>query len=611
MKKLILTFILLSPFGILTGMEADDIVEKESVTIVCADGQLKITSEIFETLKSISKTIKNMTEDGSSNIIIPIPIKIRIFEKIISHLPNHPIHTENGWDYSESEKKELIEKLMNKDIETLIPLLKSADYLDISILMNLLIEKVLPEKFTQELKQFLNDPEYIKKLKLPKELSEAVAIRIMDITTIPQNVIFNSFGKNKKNVFVNNHKCTYKCIFFCNDHKGTLFTISVSNDGKLFASSYSDGTVCLYKLFNTNTKFIKKLTDNNSGAISIAFSSDDIQLASGHRDGTVCLYKISKTDSYKLIKKLTDNNHGARAVSFSNDGTLFASGHRDGTVCLYKISKTDSYKLIKKLTDNNHEARAVSFSNDGTLFISGHYDGTACLYKISKTEIQFIGKVNNHDRGIEAVSFNNNGTQFISGDYDGTVCLYKISKIEIQFIEKVNNHDKGIKKVSFNKNGTGFVSSHKDGTVCLYKPSDTETQFIKKITDENSIIVRLTFFNNNYVSLAPFVIDDTVYWYNLSVYDLDVLRFLEKNISLKHALLLKACFAKRISLKKHPHLYTYFKQLPKLIQKSLVKNDMVELSLIQKLDYHNQTIVRIAVASTATIIILFNVMKEK
>ncbi len=51
MKKVILTLILLNPFGMLTCMEKDDIGKEQSlVTIICSDGELKVTHENFEKL---------------------------------------------------------------------------------------------------------------------------------------------------------------------------------------------------------------------------------------------------------------------------------------------------------------------------------------------------------------------------------------------------------------------------------------------------------------------------------------------------------------------------------------------------------------------------------
>ena len=320
MKNLLLTLILLSPFSMLTGMEEDDTVEQTSVTIVCADEQqLAITSENFEMLKRVSKTIKTFTKYSTQKNMLPHPtITIKIFKKLISYLPNNPIYKENSLDYSKSEKENLIKKLMNEDIETLIPLLKSANYLDIAIFTNLLIQ-VLAKKFIQydELEKFIQSPYYIDQLKLPEELSKTITSQIINIS---------------------------------------------------------------------NT---------------------------------------------------------------------------------YLFVELNSMKAILNTTMKGH----------------------------------------NHDD---------------------------------KWLVVQNGCDK--------------------------------------------------------------------YWYNL-----DTLRFFKNNISLKNTLLLQACFNenKTVSLNKHPHLHAYFRQLPKLIQKSLVENDMVELSFLQTLNYHNQTIIQIAVASTATIITLFNVMKEK
>ena len=435
MKNFILTLILLSPFSILTGMEEDGIVKEESfVTVVCADGQLEINTKTFEKLKKHSKVIKTFIGNSTQKNILSHPtITIEIFKKIISYLPKHSIYKKNSWVYSESEKKELIEKLMNENIETLIPLLKDCNELDMTILMNLLIEKVLPKKFIQydKLEKFINDPEYIKKLNLPEDLSKAIASQIMNLTTIPQDFINKLYTKNTYN--------------------------------RMPVPGWSDGALHIEKIESKskNGKWIANNINNQN-----------------NNDYIVRLYKIYNNEKNNIIfeeKSNPDNNY-INDISFSNNNKLLAS-YRENGIRLYKLSDTEKPSLFVELNA-----------------MKGHHQG--CLYKIY---------------------FKNDDKWLVSQ----------------------NGRDK--------------------------------------------------------------------YWYNL-----DIFEFLN-NLSLEHALLLKACFSKNkiVSLNKHTHLYAYFRQLPKLIQKSLIEQNMVKLSLLQTLNYHNQTIIQITVASTAIIITLFNVLKEK
>ncbi len=486
MKNFILTLILLSPFSTLTGMEQPDEKKQSSVTIVCANEQLTIDTKTFENLESISKTIKDMTENCSSNKKIDIScteITIEILRKIISYLPKHPVHTENGLVYSESEKKDLIEKLMSENIKTLALLLKNCNELDISILMNLLT-KVLAEKFIQydELERFLNNPYYIGQLGLPEELSKKITTEIIKPLST-SSIVYWSLGN----------------------------TTSTSLEQTLLVTRCLKDRVSLKKHSNLYLHFIELSKQiQNELFIQNKIEVSLIQIL-------LLFYNITKKEKIENCLSINiTSEHFSSSISYR--------------------------KVLKKITDYRPNYKPKDW---------------VC------TEDAQQRLANKHTKTLVSL-------------------LNDAKYLDIATLEKLLTETLA-RKLMRNKELENFVN---------------KVDYIKK----------LGLSKQSNVNIAIKVINNLINNFR----DHDHLATFTSKQALEQALLLKACDNDNIvSLKEHPYLYDYFKQLPEIIQKSLIEKDMVELSFLQILNYHNQTIMQIAVASTATIITLCNILKEK
>ncbi len=660
MKNFILTLILLSPFSMLTGMEVDDIKEKSSVTIECKDGQLTIDTKTFENLEKMSTTFfQNLFTDCSPNKKIDISctkITIEVLQGIISYLPKNPIYTDNVWGYSKSEKEELIKKLMNENIETLIPLLKDCNELGISILMNLLIEKVLPEKFTQdyELEQFIQNPHYIKQLKLPEDLSKAIASQIM-------NIIYNKFLSYTFPF----HMFTYsdlpeKAIKKLNFYgkKNLITTLTFNYKNELLATGHETGNICIYRLSKTKyPELITQLTDHDYYTIyyynnkpsrkyndikKLAFSNDNKWFASADKNN-VHLYKITDIKNFKLTKlakyniSCKKNNHYICSVYFSNNSQWFSFYGSNGHAYLYKLSDTKNPQLINKKFEN---VKNIAFSNDSNFFITGNCDGRICFYRLSKTkDPELTTQLTDHNNNVRTFALSDNNKWFASAD-EKNVYLYKVTDIKNFELTKLTEYNVDYaNSVYFKKNSQFFgFYNHYDGD--LYKLSDIkfpklihnarvnvninitnsfdnewlfttyESIALSKLSNKGkkSVIIHIASFlqksdwpmsinqvafsNNKW--FACVASDDNKSKSELFLCDLDIFNFLEKNILLEHALLIFKCRL-QVSFAEHPHLYGYYKQLPKLTQKKLINKreyeaEPIKLSLTQKLDYYSKNI---------------------
>jgi len=104
-------------------------------------------------------------------------------------------------------------------------------------------------------------------------------------------------------------------------HRGDIYTIAFSPDGKIFATGGKDAVI---RLWNTDgMKFFNSLVGHRGTIFSLSFSHDGKILASGSGDTSVKFWDIP---SGSLLGTYFELNH-------CNDWVLFTpDGYFDGTI---------------------------------------------------------------------------------------------------------------------------------------------------------------------------------------------------------------------------------------------------------------------------------------
>jgi WD40 repeat protein len=201
-------------------------------------------------------------------------------------------------------------------------------------------------------------------------------------------------------------------LFLLTGHKSPLNSVALV--GKRAASGDRNGMVCLW---DVPTQTVLQMLVGHKGAVwEVVLSPDGRTVASGGQDGTVRLWD-AQTGAVKWI--VNGHKKGVRSVVFSPDGNTVASGGEDHALRLW-----DARTGALQQTLVGHEAlvRTVIFSPDGKMVASGSADKTVKLWDAQMGQI--ARTLTGHKHGVRSLAFSLDGAMVASGDEDGRLCVW-------------------------------------------------------------------------------------------------------------------------------------------------------------------------------------------
>jgi hypothetical protein len=162
-------------------------------------------------------------------------------------------------------------------------------------------------------------------------------------------------------------------------HRGKVYGLGFSPDGKYLASASADRTVGLWE--PARGQKWATLQGHRGAVYAVAFSPDGRTLASAGADRTVRFWNpvTGEASPTTLVERA-----GTCALAFAPDARTLAVGCGDGAVGLWDVATGERRTILRPARGRRRAVYALAYSPDGQLLACGHTNGKATLWDVGR-----------------------------------------------------------------------------------------------------------------------------------------------------------------------------------------------------------------------------------
>jgi WD40 repeat protein len=233
---------------------------------------------------------------------------------------------------------------------------------------------------------------------------------------------------------------------------GEITVVQLAPNGRLLASSSTDGSVVLWDLERRSRAGEIAAA---SALFDVAFSPDGQELATAGEDGAVELWSISDRT---LRRRLASHGSPIHNVSYSPDGHLVAAGTGDYHLLLFNL---ESGQQVADVAFERNPVYSVSFSPDGALLAVAGWSGEMIL--LDGRTGEEVRRFRAHDDAILAAGFSPDGTLLATGGRDGLVKLWSVG--DGALVRRLAGHRQKVFSLAFSPDGTLLATGSTDKSI--------------------------------------------------------------------------------------------------------------------------------------------------
>lgn len=238
-------------------------------------------------------------------------------------------------------------------------------------------------------------------------------------------------------------------------HKGRLFDIATSADGRMTATAGADRTVRIWSV--ASGRRIGEIRGYRTQVRAVSFSRDGERIASATLDGEIAV-ATADGGARRVVTRLGRDDF-ARSIDFGADDRTLAIGTDGGRVALVRLSDG----AVRELSSDSAAAIfAVGFDSDARRVISAGADGFARIWNVAGGRPLELA----HGRRVLAASFSPDGARVATAGSSGVVGLWDASSGRRLRRIQVSTPPP-LASVRFSRDGQRIVTGAFDGVVRL------------------------------------------------------------------------------------------------------------------------------------------------
>ncbi len=232
--------------------------------------------------------------------------------------------------------------------------------------------------------------------------------------------------------------------------------VAFSPNRKLVATSSDGGAIGLWNA--TTGRRVTTLHGPARGVLGIAFSPNGDTLAAANGDGTVALWD---TVTERRRRVFHGDQGQVNAVAYNPAGTILASAGDDHRVILWNI---ENGRRLRTLSVGRGAVNSVAFAPAGAAVAVGDNEGVVAIWNASTGGR--IASLRGDTSSVDAIAYNATGTMLASAGDDRAVMLWDTRTD--RRIALLRGHSEAVESVAFSPTGQTLASGGDDNHVIIW-----------------------------------------------------------------------------------------------------------------------------------------------
>ncbi len=209
-----------------------------------------------------------------------------------------------------------------------------------------------------------------------------------------------------------------------NAHRGGIFAVAVSPDGKVIATGGADRHIRLWRRDTGRRLADVEAHQDTVRALHFYLSGAELRLLSGGADSIVRIWRVSVSGNKGELtydSNIPAHDDAITALALSPDSKTFATVSKDKMIKTWRVDGGGQ----ENRSHGDRPINAVAYSPDGKLLAVGDTDGHIRLYDAQKGG--GLPPLMTQERAVRALVFSADGKTLVSGGEDRKIHYWDVA----------------------------------------------------------------------------------------------------------------------------------------------------------------------------------------